>query len=547
MRDSLLRGAVLFGTAAALITELLGAFHLLRRGPLVAAWLVVIAVAILRFRPALPRPRLRPLETGIAIVIAAIAGAVATAAYLSPPNSADTMAYHMPRVIYWAQNASVEFFPTPYFNQVMLAPLAEYLMLHSYLLTGGDHFVNLLTFAEWLVAVIGVSSLAGALGLGSRGQAFAALFAATLPSGILQASGAKNDVLLTLWLVLLAYFARRRSWTYAGLAFGLALLTKGTAYLFAPPVLLATMLPVRRRAVLALAAGALLVNTPQFMRNVRLSGSPLGCDSAFCNGTFRWRNEHFGWRPLVSNALRHLSEQLGSRDPSRNRAVFDTTIRIHRALGIDPQDPATTWRWAEYVPPKNANHEADANNRWHLLFAAVAASYAALRRRRDWILYAGALAAAFLLFCFYLKWQPFMVRLELPLFFLSAPLAGLVLEAIRPPVLVLLPCLFLASIARLPALENWTRPLKGPQSLFRMPRDRAYFTDMAQWNNVDWYLEAVERVAATHCDTVTVDISRNQLEYPFQALLRERNPRVRFQHYGPACVTVCIACDQLRK
>jgi hypothetical protein len=31
---------------------------------------------------------------------------------------------------------------------------------------------------------------------------------------------------------------------------------------------------------------------------------------------------------------------------------------------------------------------------------------------------------------------------------------------------------------------------------------------------------------------VGIDIGQNQLEYPFQALVRERNPAVRFQHTG---------------
>lgn len=531
---------MLTGTAVAVGTELLSSAGLIGRGSVAVLWALLAAAAIRRW-PRLHRPRMLPAETAAGLAVAAIAAAVVTAAWVSPPNSADALAYHLPRVVYWAQNGSVAFFPTPYYNQVMLGPLAEYFQLHSYLLTGGDHLVNLLTFGAWLLAVIGVSSLAGAMGLGSRGQAFAALFAATLPNGILQASGAKNDCLLALWLVALAYFAMRREHVFAGLAFGLALATKGTAYLFVGPLLAATMLPPRRRAVLWLAVGAVFINAPQWWRNVRLSGSPLGCDGAFCNGTFRWRNERLGWKETASNAVRHLTEQLGGRDEGRNREVYGAAIRVHGALGIDPQDPATTWKGTPYEAPRNTNHEASANNRWHLLLAAIAAAWAGLRRQWRWVAWAGALAAGFLLFCFYLKWQPHMARLFLPLFVLAAPLGGRLLEAIRPACLALAPCLFLVSVARLPALENWTRPLTGPSSLFRTSREENYFRDMVQWNNKAQYREAVERAAG--CDLVTIDISRNQVEYPVQAMLRARNPRVRFQHSGPACATVCIDCD----
>ena len=487
------------------------------------------------------KPRLG-LDAAIVAVtgaaIAAIAGVVGFTAILSPPNSADAMAYHMPRVVYWAQAGSVAFFPTPYLNQVMLQPLAEYLMLHTYVLSGGDRLINLVAFGAFLGCIAGVSSIAGTLGLGARGQAFAALFCATLPNGILQASGAKNDLPLAFFLVCTVYFTARANWPFAGLSVGLALAAKATAYLFLPPMLAAAMLCLwhqcRQIAYVQLAVwmmgGVLAINIPQYIRNLRLSGWPLGYDSAQGNSFFRWRNERFGFRPTVSNALRHISEQLGARSPRWNQAVYDAVISVHRALGIDPQDPETTWRYSRYQPPLNANHEANANNRWHLWLLAAAALFAAARRNHAAV-YAGGLLTAFLLFCFYLKWQPFMARLTLPLFVLAAPLAAALVEA-APPVLALVLCLFLVNNARPALFENWTRPLKGPHSLLRTAREDNYFRDMTQWNNRASYLQAVDLAARSGCSLVGIDIGENQLEYPFQALLRARNPGVRFVHTG---------------
>ena len=240
VRDRLLRFFVLFGTATALITEILGALHSIGRVPLAIAWLLMAAAgaAYLRRHP-LKRPAIafRPIETGAAAAIALIAAGVAITAWLSPPNTFDALAYHLPRVVYWAQQRSVAFFPTPYFNQISFPPLAEYLMLHTYVLSGGDRFVNLVGAAAFAASILGVSAIASTLGQSARSQAFAAVCCATLPGAILQASGPKNECLVALWLVCLIYFAARGDFAFMGLSLGLAVATKGTAYVFAPPLI----------------------------------------------------------------------------------------------------------------------------------------------------------------------------------------------------------------------------------------------------------------------------------------------------------------------
>jgi hypothetical protein len=235
-------------------------------------------------------------------------------------------------------------------------------------------------------------------------------------------------------------------------------------------------------------------------------------------------------------------------------------IQLHQTLDIDPEDPGTTWKASEFRPPLNANHEANANNRWHLLIlasaVAIAIWQAAIHGERRWLFYSIGPAIGFLSFCFYLKWQPFSSRLLIPLFIVSAPLGAMAISRLRLPVLQAVICLLLVSNSRLALLQNWTRPLTGTVNLRNTPRQLGYFNDMKQWDNRESYLAAVNLVAESGCELVGIDTSRNHLEYPFQALLRERVPAVRFVHVGvdnpsrkyasqkeaSPCVVLCLDC-----
>jgi len=581
-RDRFLRAVVAWGVAVWTLTEALGSLRLLDRMWLAAAWAALIATQV--FLPSKSgaragvgeRKRLARADAIVCIStagITALLAVTAVTAAFSPPNSADAMAYHLPRVVYWAEQASVRFFPTPYLNQIMLQPMAEYVMLHTYLLSGGDRFINFVPWFASLGCIVAVSSIARQLGAGARGQAMAALFCATIPAGILAGSGAKNDYLTALWLACAVYFALRFAATAArtdaallGCALGLALATKATAYLFAPFALAAILGPPAVRSPRRVAGGAVLafacalvIEAPQYGRNLELSGSALGFDSAQGNGFYRWRNETFGWKQTVSNVLRNSADQLGARSGRWNQAVFDFVRTAHQRLGIGLDDPATTWRGAAYAPPANANHEANAPNRWHLAILSAAAGLllwrAARGRDRRRALYALGLACGYVAFCGYLKWQPFMGRLVLPLLVLGAPLAALA-EEIPPVCIQVALCLFLLNNARPAAFENWVRPLKGPHSILHRSRDEMYFSDMGQWNNAASYPAAVEALRQSGCRVVGIDINNFQLEYPLQALLREAAPRVQFVHtgvenpsrkYAPPvagapCAVACLDC-----
>ena len=160
------------------------------------------------------------------------------------------------------------------------------------------------------------------------------------------------------------------------LSMALAIFTKATAWLFLPPLVLYIAFVFPRRILLWTAAAILLINGPQFARNIRLSGSPLGYDSAQGDGYFRWRNE-FPPRIARLNALRHTSEQIGAQCPLESGHLRCRPERPPRARAR-PQRSCDHPARQPLLPALNANHEANANNRWHLLLYVFAALFAFL-------------------------------------------------------------------------------------------------------------------------------------------------------------------------
>ena len=79
---------------------------------------------------------------------------------------------------------------------------------------------------------------------------------------------------------------------------------------------------------------------------------------------------------------------------------------------------------------------------------------------------------------------------------------------------------------------------------------------MTAWHNKQEYLQAVQLTKAANCKRVGIDNEYLQMEYPYQALLREWDRSVLFQHPGvhnasgrygqwpplKPCVIFCLGC-----
>jgi 4-amino-4-deoxy-L-arabinose transferase-like glycosyltransferase len=595
LRLGFLASAIVCACYLAAVTESLSPFGALRPIPVFVAWIAAAAASLLwillhrdrvwlalRGAWAMARnsaARLDPVEWLCVCGIAVILCITAVTALASPPNTVDVMDYHMPRVSEWVLRRSIDFFPTHYLVQLFYPPLAEWTILHLNLLAGDDRFANIVQWFGFFGSIVAISLIARLIGGDRRAQLVSALLCATLPQGVLAASGAKNDWTATFCLCASCVFLLRWALAerpaisdavFAGLALGLAVLTKGTTYLFAPAILLGCLASIRRRPrlqkawhLLLLPLLVLALNSGQYVRNYRLTQSPIGYSSPNGDGYEPWRSSSFTPQRVAANVIRNAALHFGTRSEHLNAAIGGPLAAVIRALGVDPNDPATTWTNSPFRLNKYSFNEYYAGNPLHLLLFLAAAGWIfcfwknSSPALRCFML---GVIAAYLFYCAYVPWNRWGARLQLTPFALSCAVVGCVL--VRGLKRLLVPALSLSTLMALPsALLNTNRPLIGTgghANILRASRDQLDFIDAPQ--RKEPYLAAIAEIQKTGCRVIGVDTSQDieQFEYPFFAAFNSpdghysvrdvgvRNSSIRFASAVdrlPTCSVICLACE----
>jgi len=345
-----LLSAGLWGGLLTLMAEGLSLFHAIDRLWLSLLWLGVILVlawvgrrqgSITSALRILRRPGVsfdwadRVLLSGMTL----IGLTLLVIGLVSPPNNVDSLLYHMSRVVHWAENQSLQHYPTAYTHQLFMPIWAETTILNFRVLWGDDRPASLVQWFSMLGSLIGVSGIATLLGAPRKGQILAAAAAMAVPMGILQASSTQNDFVTTFWVICLAYFvvlSRKRMLTRfetlgLSLALGIGLLTKGSFFVYAPPLVLWFFLPrlrsenVRRLISegLVLACVTVVLNLGFWSRNMITFGGPYG-PSDWLRENINIEAPSAGTIPAASPASIHDPSRVAEEDVA---SVNGTGIR----------------------------------------------------------------------------------------------------------------------------------------------------------------------------------------------------------------------------
>jgi len=592
-RRTVLHATLFWGTYLCLSTELLSFMHQITQPALVVVWSLPILVAFL-VRLWLNRHHFTSYTFNISIkldkqeyiLVSCVAFTLvitACVAWLSPPQTWDSLNYHMARVAHWSQNKSLNHFATGIEVQNVLSPGGEIVMLHVYVLTQSDRLVNFVQWLAMLGCLIVCSWIASLLGASRSSQILTSLTVATIPMGIIQASSSVNDYVAAFWVAAAAaetiYVLKKgddlSSILYAGMAAGLALWTKPIVVPYLTPLGLLMAYAILRNPkgenhkdtihritpklpwIGAAIACFIIINVGHWTRNQFTYGNPFSDELRLDTH----RNQLLTPAGILSNLVRNMAFHTGLPWGRANKLIYDSVLKLHDWLGLDVEDPRTT-AVGPYPWMAIRLNEESAGNTLHagLILISLAITYFhAWPGRRIALVYSLAAGISLVLFSALFKWQIFGSRYHMPFFVLFAPVIGLSLGNVLPKKLipwsgiVLLVCAFpwLWSINSRPIIPTSQSKIG---SILSTPRQEILFANALYQRRS--YQSITDFIHQAGCKRVGLSLSGFQSEYLIWEMLGAPHSDTRLEWFVAgtesekyrdpsfkACAVICNGCE----
>lgn len=544
-KELLLINTIIFSVAVVIITELLSYSNKLDFLSLLTSWLVYGIINLLylytkkdRLGPFIESlidvkktfARLNKIQLALAGCILCILLLIFIQGVVYPPNNFDSMTYHLSRILSWISQRSVHYYPTDITRQLYQPPFAEYLIMHVNLLTGTDYFANSVQFFYLLFTVITIILFIEKLGLGQEYKIAGILLICTIPEVILEASSTQNDIIVSFFVIAAFYFTVKIIeeckiiyFILLGLSIALAVLTKGIAYIYlAPIVLLAvvgTIINFGRTLKynylwFSLTAVALFVltNAGYYSRNYNLSGNFLGVDR---QESKEYSNQKMNVGYLLSTCIKNAGLHLCFMYTDAVSNVSEKAINgIHELIKVNVNDRAVTYRHNIFSTKSNTTNEDCAPNMLHFIITLAAFIVLAVKMRQQKSRYVNWIAAIItiqiILFCSYLKWQPWHSRLHIPFFLLSVPLVCYVMSislSFKKAFYILSPLILI--YAFLVVFHNHLRPYT---SSIKSTRNNKYF--MGKPEAYKEYNDISSEIKQLNCKNVGLKIGIDDWVYP---------------------------------
>lgn len=224
--EGLVQAEIIFHAYLLLITNVFSIFSCLNKYTVIFGWLVVVFITVFlsaKNYNATPSTfvldgkklfadgwdfakKVSLIEKAMLIVMAVLGLILLFGAIFTVPYNYDSMTYHLGRMAHWIDNQSVNYFITNIDRQIYSPVLAEYELLHLYLLGGSDTFLNMPQYFTMLITAVIIYSTTKKLGTKRNFSLLSAFLFVTMPLTISQAVTTQNDLMGTLWFAIFLYY-----------------------------------------------------------------------------------------------------------------------------------------------------------------------------------------------------------------------------------------------------------------------------------------------------------------------------------------------------
>ncbi len=562
-RDSFILATLTQGIFIVLVFEILSRLYRLQQSYLIASWVIFSLIILCTFLylriirkgfiraisdfsdwniPALSKKSLTNL---FLLLIGLQLTVLILVALVYPPNNWDSMTYHMSRIVHWEQNRSGNYYATDDLRTIQMPPLAEYEIANLQILLNNDQMANTVQWFAFLACIIGVTNISKKLGGNLNQQLLSGLLCAAIPMAILQSTSTQNDLAASQWIVCfisigIGIIRQPKNLFFQsialGLALGLACFTKATSYIFLAPFCLWIGIVLLRRNLKNILYGLLIVavlftvNISYFSRNLSLFNAPFGPrDSTL--------NELHSLAALNSNLIRNIALHFSYKVKIGSTAINPAFLlqKLHSLTGLNEIDPRTSFSDDNVFAGFNSNqifHEDYSGNPLHafLILLTILLSFGLIRGYKDHMETIGflvCLVLAFLLFSFYLKFQIWGSRLQLPMFILWTPII-VKLFSQKSEKFFIVVTLFVFLISLFWTFGNVSRRINPAILKVRSNRELAYFNNQLKLFPV--YTAITQQISSSNCKNVGLSFSDDTWEYPIWVLLRDKGWSGRIEH-----------------
>jgi hypothetical protein len=459
-----------------------------------------------------------------------------------PPNNWDSMTYHMARVMHWVENKNVDHYLTQTDRQLYSSPLAEYVLLHLYLIANSDVLTKLVQYVSFIVCAATIFLITDLLSKNEPAKKLAVVLALTLPIAIMQSTSTQNDLVAASVLLTTLYLGLKKNWWLFGISLGLGVLVKNTFSIFILPFCIYFAIEILKeykfRGMLIgiyFIACLLIINYHQGLRNYNYFGSIFGPKSS----SELILNQSHEVKLIISNIVRNIGNQIGLPINSYNLFINNNIYRFHDIIGVNILDTKNTFLSYPYTTQFSIHEDYSGNFILMILilFSLVAWFFINKPFKFYWI----CIVSGWVLFNYFLKWQPWSTRLVLPWFMVLIPFVSIVLSSVfgrfkyllSVVSLILVVCSlpFVAGssyyFGNFPVLIDSNRQLLPLPEYGRFDRLKRYFYQRRRLYLP--YVITSSIINRNNINTVALDITNDSWEYPWWVYLRRYNQNLKIK------------------